>query len=82
MKFVGEIAVRGMENDERFAFERRKSLRNFVLERVEFRVERRGVRAKEFGVFRRRFDERGGRLFDEAARDGGARPNVRVEFRT
>ena len=81
MKFVGEIAVSGVKNDERLAFERFKSSREFGLEGGEFRVEGCGVRSKELGVFRGRFAKSGGRLFDKASRDGGARPNVRVEFR-
>ena len=81
MKFVGEVSVRRMKNDERLSLERRKRLRNFGLERVEFRVEFRGVRLEELGVFRGRFAEGDGRLSDKLARDGGARPNVRVKLR-
>ena len=81
MKFVGEIAVSGMKNDERSPFKRRKSFRYFCLQGGEFGVERRGVRLKKFGVFGGRFAESGGRLFDEKTRDRRTRPDVRVDFR-
>ena len=81
MKFVGEIAVSGVENDERSTFERRKAFRNLGLQRGEFGVERRGVRLEKFGVFGRRFAKRDGRPFDKTSRDRRTGPNVRIDFR-